>query len=434
MSIKVLTSGLIAAALVAAPVTRATAGGGDALVGGIIGGLIGGAIANDANKRHPRVVTRKVYRAAPAVDTAQRADNRQVQTALAYFGFDAGTPDGVMGRKSGTAISAYQMTLGYPATGTLNSFEHDFLLTSYNRAQAGGANTLAQIAQSPTGAAGLLITWRDEMAGGGVRAPSPAAVEAPAPAPAAPQMAAADPALAPLPNFMGSGGVTSVASHCNNVSLLTTSNGGFATLAGMSDPTAALDEQFCLARTYAIASGEDLTSHVQGVTPAAIEAQCKAFGPVMAPAVAALSTQPVEAVLTEAQGLARATGMAPAQLSGTAKICLSVGYRTDDMGVALGSALMLTALGEVPYGELLGHHLMRGFGTAPRPDLARDWFTLALDALKAGQPAVFAPGQPERADLIRAAVFGAPKAPDAVPAAAAGEAVKSLLKGFSINN
>jgi hypothetical protein len=64
---------------------------------------------------------------------------------------------------------------------------------------------------------------------------------------------------------------------------------------------------------------------------------------------------------------------------------------------------LLTALGEQVYGELMGHHLSQGFGATARSDLAASWYDMTLGALERGQPAVFAPGQPERTALIRAA-------------------------------
>lgn len=64
------------------------------------------------------------------------------------------------------------------------------------------------------------------------------------------------------------------------------------------------------------------------------------------------------------------SGMDSAQLATTARICLGTGYRTDDMDVTLGSALLLVAPGETPYAELMGHHLNQGFGATARPDLA----------------------------------------------------------------
>lgn len=386
---------------------------GDALVGGIIGGVIGGAIVNENNKR--RTVTRKVYRAP--VYSAQREENRQVQTALNYFGFPSGTPDGVLGRNSRSAISQYQVHLGYPATGYLTDYEKSFLLSSHNRALAGGPVTHQQIASNPMGTRGLLTMYRDQATGVAVAAAPqvvqpmtivPAAPVAQQPTVSAPTTLAAAPSEpesnAPaLPNFLGGGDGMSLASHCNTVSLLTNTNGGFTSIDKMSDTNVVLNEQFCLARTYAIAAGEELASGVQGVGTGEIAAQCKSFGPVMKDYVASLSLKSSEQVLQDVSGFVLSTGMAPQQLAATAKICLSVGYRTDDMDVAIGSALILTALGEQVYGELMGHHLSQGFGATQRRDLAGPWYDMALNALEAGQMAVFAPGQPERTRLIRAA-------------------------------
>ena len=187
--------------------------------------------------------------------------------------------------------------------------------------------------------------------------------------------------------------------------MLTNTNGGFITEVNMSDPGFALSEQFCLARTYAIANGEELARKITGFSPQQIVAQCGTFGPALREYVSALSLKPRDAVMQDVGGFILNTGMSPAQLSGTAMICLSVGYRTDNMGVAIGSALLLTVLGEKPYGELIGHHLGQGFGTSKRSDLALAWYQMGLDAMDNGADAVFAPGQPERNSLIRKAAF-----------------------------
>lgn len=448
MTHKHLTAAVVAASLAVLPAAPAIARGGDAVVGAIIGGIIGGAIANEANKAKKKPVATKNASKTPSVSSGQRDDNRRVQSALNYFGFAAGTPDGVMGQNSRRAVSDFQRVMGYPVTGQLTQFEHDFLLESHRRAEAGGSNTLALIAQNPNGAVGLLVAWRDELAGGaagpGVVAAAPQpdtrmvavtpAAPPPAPAPAAPAapVAVAAPVLpsfgAPAP-----AGAVSLTSHCNQVSLVTGTNGGYATLASMTDPDQALNEQFCLARTYAITTGEGLLAQIPGTSPATVADQCKAFGPVMAGPVAALGIEAPSAVLGRVQGVIASTGMAPAQLASTAEICLSVGYRTDDMGVAVGSALLLAGLGQGAYGELLGHHLMRGFGTSANPALAKSWFQIGLDSLDAGQAPVFAPGQPERADLIRAVVFGQRPVPAPVPAGAI-DPVRNSKPGVSINN
>ncbi|MBC7164918.1 MAG: peptidoglycan-binding protein [Roseovarius sp.] len=407
----------------ALPATQAAADFKDGLVGGLVGGAVSGIIVNESAKARERNRTTttttttapRVYR-APAVSSQQV---REDQTALNYFGFPAGTPDGVSGRNTRNAISAYQAHMGYPVTGYLADYERQFLISSYYRAQSGGMATSQLIAQRGQGTRGLLHAYRDEAAGA---PPVHAAAPVPAPQPQSPVMAAIPqeaqiPAPAPeprqaaafaaLPNFMASGGEgPSLASHCNQVSLVTNSNGGFVTAVSMQDPRFALNEQFCLARTYAIAEGETMAASLKGITPAQLEEQCRNFGPAMRDHVAALSLQDRDEVIDGVRGFVLQSGQSPAQLAGTAKICLSVGYRIDNMTVALGSALVLTALGEEAYGELMGHHLNEGFGTTRRPDLAQVWYRAAIDAVENGATPVFAPGDAGRNDLLRRAALG----------------------------
>ena len=365
---KRISTTCIAAALSLTSVSSAMADGSD-IVGGIIGGVIGGVIVNEANRNRPQrtVVQRSTRTVTPS---PVRAQNREIQTSLNYFGFPAGTPDGILGRRSRSAISEYQAHLGYPVTGELTEFQRNFLVNSYQRAQAGGFRTQQQIAQNPQGVRGLLTTYRDESLGIAQPAlPQAATAQVAAPAPAAPAPQAAAPVATAgagaLPNFLaGDTAQASLASHCNKVSLLTNSNGGFITAATMTDPAMALNEQFCLARTYAITQGEDLADRLQGVTPQQIVAQCEGFGPALRDHVAAVSLKPTNEVVAGVSSFILESGMAPAQLAGTARICLSAGYRTDNMDVAMGSALVLVVLGERVYAELLGHH---GAGVRRQP-------------------------------------------------------------------
>lgn len=444
MFTKSIAVSCVALSMAIVPATRVTADAGDFVAGAIIGGIVGHAATkqNQRRKATQRSYSTKTYK--PRLPSTQ--EGREIQASLNYFGFNAGSVDGQLGRRSRNAISSYQAYLGYPATGQLTPFEQNLLITSYNRAQAGGYAVTQQIATTPDGTRGLLKTYRAELAGQQPAvplAPNTTIVVAPqpvaptvgttttttvvaatpeAPAPAAPTEAAA-PAL---PNFMGGGTTASLASHCNTVSLLTNTNGGFTTAAAMTDPDVALNEQFCLARTYAIATSEEMISKVQGFTPDQVASQCEQFGPAMQPYVASLALKSQPEVVQDVAGFILTTGMSPAQLKGTAQICMGVGYRTDDMDVALGSALMLFAMGDHVYGEMMGHHLAQGFGTNKRIDSARVWYAEGLKAVDSGAPAVFAPGQPERVELLRQASlrlgtsnFGlaAPAQPTVQPAA-----------------
>jgi hypothetical protein len=158
---------------------------------GIVGGILGGVIVNEANRN--RQQQRVTVQRAPQVSSATRAANRETQTALNYFGFNAGAPDGVVGRGTRGAMAAYQAHLGYPATGDLSPYERDFLVTSYQRALTGGATTAQMIATNPMGAKGLLIVFRDQALG-----LPPAGTMAAAPQPA-PTVAAVPLTVVPSP-------------------------------------------------------------------------------------------------------------------------------------------------------------------------------------------------------------------------------------------
>jgi peptidoglycan hydrolase-like protein with peptidoglycan-binding domain len=252
------------------------------------------------------------------------------------------------------------------------------------------------------------------------------ALSVPSAQPAARNPAAGVAAGPAVPNFFGGPSADrSLASHCNRVTLLTSANGGFTTLDKLTDPQLVLNEQFCLARSFAMAEGDTLLAQVQGITPAQVAEQCLAFAPSLQPHVAALSVQPQDEVMRSVAGFILQTGMNPQQLVSTAQICLAVGYQLDNLDVAVGAGLLLVALGEKAYGELMGHHLMQGYGAAQRSDLALAWYEHGLDA---NRKAVFAPNQPERDALLKAAVFGVPAAPATQVSPAAALPVFALSK------
>ncbi|PZQ96922.1 MAG: peptidoglycan-binding protein [Cereibacter sphaeroides] len=420
----------VAFALALTPASRVAADGGD-FAAGILAGVVGSAVVRDIQKKNQakkqQQVSRKSY-SNNSVSSAQREENTQVQTALNYFGFPVGTPDGSIGPRSRAAIGQYQGLLGYPTTGQLTDYEKDFLLNSYYRAQAGGAVTAQAVAANPQGVQGLLIGYRNELAAGATVQPQvmPEPLVVPdggaqgqmakqpdASAPPATQLvvdpaanvqqpavqAAVQPApgAAVMPSFLGQDGATaSLAGQCDSVS-------GQATVtdaAAAGDPLRALSEQFCAARGLAIAESDKLAAQVPGFTAQQIADQCAGFGPLLKDYVTALGQQPQAEVMERVSGFALSSGMKPAQLSGTARTCLGLGYKADDMNVALGSAMVLTALGETGYAELVGYQLSQGFGVPARPDLAVDWYDAAL----AAPVPVFAAAGADRMAVIKAAV------------------------------
>lgn len=167
MKQRYLVAGLVSLGLTLNGTAPVVAGGSD-VVGGIIGGMIGAAIVNEANRnnRTTRAPTQR-RTTTSSVSSAQREQNREVQTALNYFGYPVGTPDGSLGPKSRAAISQYQALLGFPATGQLAEMERQILVTAYNRSMIGGPQVQQVVSTSPQGIRGMLLAQRDETLGTG---------------------------------------------------------------------------------------------------------------------------------------------------------------------------------------------------------------------------------------------------------------------------
>ena len=486
MKYKALATSALVASMSFAPVSPlvrpALADGGDVIAGLIVGGIIGAAINEESKKKKKRSTSTKSKSKSSksSVSSETRAANVEVQEALNFFGWSVGTADGSIGPKSRAAISDYQIFIGHGATGQLTDQERTILVTAHARAKAGGAAISEIVSSSVYGIRGVVLAQRDEMetgskvatsipgaaAGGVVGAAAAGAIvpEPPAPAPViapiAPITAAAPPvapapapvvaapapmpavptvepepeeevAAAPsLPSFMDTnGGKGSLSAACNSVALAAGTAGGYVTAETMTDANVALAEQFCLTRASAIATGDGLASKVAGFSADQIAQQCAGFGPVMKDHVAALSMRPADEVLAGVEAFVLNSGQSPAQLAGTAKVCLGVGYKTDQMDVAIASALMLTAMGETGYAELLGHHLAQGYGATQRPDLAMTWYEMAIGTLDGGSD-VFMPGMPGRDDLIRKASYTiAGRAWELAPQPKVEEA---SLPGFSV--
>ncbi len=256
-----------------------------------------------------------------------------------------------------------------------------------------------------------------------VPAPAPAlppATMAAVPAPAMPSFAATPVATAPaMPNFAAAAVPVPVSAkaYCAGVKAKGGAMGAPQTVAALSDPAQALGEQFCAAEAEATEQGIELAKGFTGFTPEQIAAQCRDFGALLTDQVALLSTTPRDDMIASVQGFIGGTGMSEAQMAGTAKVCLSSGYSTDDMGVALGSALVLAGTGNMTYAEFLGHHLAGGVGIDKHPELAVDWYDLAADAVSIGQTPVFGTGQPDRAELIHKAALALSGRSEVTPAA-----------------
>lgn len=221
--------------------------------------------------------------------------------------------------------------------------------------------------------------------------------------------------------------VVSYAGYCAGVAQGTAGKGGVVqTVAAMNDPVQALGEQFCQVSAAAREDGAALMQQVQGFTPEQIAEQCKGFAAALSGKLPLTEANARDTALADIQTWLVNAGMPQDQLVGTARICLSVGYASDDAAMALSSALVLAGTGNMVYGEIVGHHLAAGVGVERNPERAVEWFEGAVAAQRAGQTPVFLKDQADRMTLIEraaAAVAGKASAPPllplAVPASAA---------------
>ncbi len=396
---------LMATTMIVTPVTRALADNNAAALLG--GAILGGIIVNEVNKNKQRkraATTTTRPSAGTSSHSYQRAQNRDIQTALNYFGYPAGTADGVLGRRSRAAIAQFQAEMGYTADGYLDDYERDFLLSSYQRALASSQVPPYNQILAAQGPRGLLRTYRNEQLGIATQTPQQAPgtnTATPAPAPAARSNTAA------LPSFPVGGASRSINDHCNEVSVLTAANGGLTTAGRVRDPQFALNEQFCLARTHAMAESARLEASIPNMTPDQIEQQCAGLAQAMEPYTATVATDRPERVIADAAQFLRSSGQPMDQLAAGGRICLGVGYRTDNAQMALASAVLLSAAGELGYGEVVAHHLREGFGVSQaQPKLAQDWMQMSVNAVKNGGTPVLGQSA-DRLAVLEAATNGA---------------------------
>lgn len=362
------------------------------LAGALIGALIiGGAI--DAHNRQRNAQRRAAAPSQPRRDAAQVEAAKQLQGALNHFGYDAGPVDGAPGRRTKAAVAVYQGSLGHPQTGDITDVERQLLLDSMARERMNPAEAMQIAATNPYGRRGLPAAYRQMAMPAAapfappVQNPNVAAQQAPVP-----EVARA-PGQAIMPTFgVPTEPVRSINGHCNQVTVLTTTNGGYASVNAMPDPTLALNEQFCLARTFAIAEGQKVAASV-GATQEQITSLCGILKQRFEPKLAGYGAKAPDTVAQEVRADIVAAGAPMEQMQVTGRVCLAEGYRTDDPTMATIAAATLAAADLRPYSELLGHHLREGFGTPANPSAAKVWVRDAMDRIKAGAAPVFLPGQ-----------------------------------------
>ncbi|MEO1702328.1 MAG: peptidoglycan-binding domain-containing protein [Pseudomonadota bacterium] len=312
-----------------------------------------------------------------APPTAELINTSRVQTALNFFKFHAGPVDGIAGMRTRSATKAFQNYMGYPVSGMLNDGEAEFLLKSYQMARANEDETGKIASRHPDGIKGVLIVFRGEtteaemaLGSNGVSSEQTAAVEASDPDVTSKikrvQVAESDAEPETLAAFCA------LQKNPNTAAGLKKSRQSEVRLSMASGPI------FCDAKEAAIAQSESLIANIAGFTTQEVEKQCYSFEPALVSLVEKLPSEAPSDVLQATSDFIERTELAEDGLKGIAQVCLGVGYKSDRVNLAVGSALILAAMEYLAYAEFPEHHLALGFGIEKDTKLAKQWFDLVM--------------------------------------------------------
>lgn len=409
----------IAAVVAATLMITSTSAKADSTIGGFVAGAALGALLNNQIGKNQRAQKQQKQRSS--ISNYQRQQNREVQASLNGFGFNVGAADGSLGPRSRAGISEYQNYMGWQPTGRLDDWQRSQLVGAHQRLQAGGGAAYPEVVANE-GTRGLLKAFADPNYANRFRnngglvdnvQNNNGVVDRNANNGgfnnnAGVQQAQAPLSIAPI-TFGAQQAVTSMASHCELVSGMTQANQGVILANNINDPEQALGEQFCEARAFSITQSQGLISQT-GQNEDVFAGQCSQIAQAMAPAIAQIGTGDVKLVATQAQQVAGSVFQGNMQTAAAyGQICLGLGYRQDDAQMALGGAASMLAAGQMPYSEIMGHHLRWGFGTAKSPAASTGWYQTAIASMEQGAQPVFVPSKTaERNAIIKASITSAP--------------------------
>ena len=283
-------------------------------------------------------------RTAARQSSAQRHANQAVQTALNFFGFDAGTIDGVLGRRSRNAIKSFQTLLEYAPTGQLTTAQRQFLLSAHEQASQPNEALQLQLSMGLLTYADLLLTLKQ-----------------------------GQPVSAALTDVTS--GPRSQRALCVNIQA--------------SGPLDLVKAQFCNLRQLAMEHSDFLLeTALNAQIQAPIIVGCQSLTTEMRPRFARLFEKTAEDALTEIALLAGGqTG--DEKLARQAETCLGLAYKHDDSEAALAALLLLAGLQDPVYIEQAAYHIAFGLGPEGRdPALASTWVKAALARLPESSEAV----------------------------------------------
>lgn len=357
---------LVTLALTLGPAPEARADN-DAVAGFIVGlgvGAIAGAAAQKNSQKKKTTTTSRKKTYAKSTSNAKRGD-AQVQVALNYYNFEAGTPDGVFGPGTRAAVRRYQTYIGQPVTGDLTSAETTALLSAYARDTAGASDGLFAGNRTSTGNS-QMSTLLASLGSQGTNDLAPAM---PATAVATTTEAAALPmAAAPTPDDLCKAPLTAPAKG-----------------PGAASPADTIVDSYCSAVGYAVQNSVTLSKAVQGFDPAVSGKQCADWLVAnRAKLDSALAKEPEAAVADLAALVPGAAGAQKVAMRDSFSICQGIAQAAGNVQDARGFAALVASFGGAGYGELVAASDALGLGTAQSGKSANAWYLWTAEAVDGG--------------------------------------------------
>lgn len=354
----------------------------------------------------------------PRLSAAQRAENRRLQTFLNGIGCDAGSVDGVFGRRTRAAVRCFQELVGDAVTGRFSQAARETALATHAALYGDDADPFAEAptpelvlsvylnggtvpdgAFDPSdpfastdgvgGAADALggaadadgqadaSSGADASAGADAFAGAEADVSAGADAAIADGSAeqpADDPAGAGLADLVDDLASTTIGDLFGPADDVEPAQAAVATSAEYCarPRVTAASERFCGERETYMETAAD-ANDAAGRSAEDAAATCAVVGDGLADLVEALPTASIDATRAAVvERLSFASDRRDSFMS-SMRICVGAGYATEDDALALAAALALDALGETRATALVGQHLDLGLATEPSPAQAEAW-------------------------------------------------------------
>lgn len=393
------------------------AGGAEAVVGGVVG-FAAGVLTGQAlsNNRGTKTRRNKPRRTA----NPQREENKKIQTVLNSLGCDAGTPDGVFGRRTAKAIRCFQQSQNLSVTGRLSDTERGNLLAFYYSGRLPGIPA----APIPGGDGNLQQAQNQKSADPRLFQPPPSALVPSPPAIEQPSVSeefskadfdknnqafrdllhsdlnrvpgrdgidpsktpqtvhvVKDAPSGPAEGLLPEGPSGTIAALCQEANAPL----GASFTARKVSVEDEIGSRFCTLRDAIYVDAREIINRTPGFSLDTYTQECTNIAQQHASTVSAISSKDPTKLINDLRGAFQDNDDG---LQAALRICVALGYDIEKPKVALASALALFSMRRVEFGEVIAGHVALGLGVLSNKNLAATWLKLTAAGVNGKYPPI----------------------------------------------